>query len=97
MRINFIITIWDLFRKASGDEPDPGPQEPMAECEPKDFSNIPSNIFSSDANSVYRHFCDNWSSRGLLKMTIDAKGDNRDPEPHLGRRTQPPNPDTWSH
>lgn len=52
---------------------------------------IPASIFSSDSNKVYPHFCDQWLSNTASKMTVDSLGNNKNPEPQLGRRTPPPN------
>ncbi|OIW26327.1 hypothetical protein CONLIGDRAFT_683316 [Coniochaeta ligniaria NRRL 30616] len=70
---------------------------PKPECQPEKFSDIPSNVFGSDKNSIYGHFCDSWVAGNELKMTVDAAGNDRKPKAGLTRRTPPPNPNTWSH
>jgi hypothetical protein len=95
-QVQFIILVSDAFQKASKDSSSPDPA-PKPECQPEKFSDIPSNIFGSDENSVYGHFCDSWTPGNELKMTVDAAGNDRKAKAGLTQRTPPPNPNTWSH
>ncbi|KAK3317193.1 hypothetical protein B0T19DRAFT_434438 [Cercophora scortea] len=91
----FVREVWNAMAKGSTTPPSP----PKPECQPEKFSDIPSNVFESPQNTVYGHFCDHWVKDLELKMTVDAAGNNRNPQPHLTQvsgRTPPPNPDTWS-
>ncbi len=57
----------------------------------------PEKRLRGENSNVYQHFCEKWSEDQDLKMTVDSAGNNRDPEPHLGKRTPPADPGAWSH
>ncbi|KAM0280464.1 hypothetical protein ACHAQH_004043 [Verticillium albo-atrum] len=72
----------------------PIPDEKRPEC-PIVVTQMQGNIFSSPQNNVHNHFCSGWVKENEHKMTVNAKGENVNPEPHLERRTPPPNPDSY--
>ncbi|KAI0431606.1 hypothetical protein F5Y09DRAFT_340451 [Xylaria sp. FL1042] len=80
----------------SGRESQP---DPSAQCDTNNLSDIPGNIFDGPQNNVYHHFCDKWVAGTELTMTVDASGNNKDPEGQLRslRRTPPPNPGVYTH
>ncbi|KAB5578286.1 hypothetical protein GE09DRAFT_1089179 [Coniochaeta sp. 2T2.1] len=95
-QVQFILDVTGAMQKASNNPSHPNPAN-KPECQVEKSSDIPSNIFRSEKNTVYGRFCDSWVAGTELKMTVDAAGNDRKPKAGLTRRTPPPNPDTWSH
>lgn len=85
--------IQDLLRRPPG--PFKSPDGPIKVTE------IPAAVFSSDQMDIHNHYCEKRVKDRAWTMTVDSKGDNVRPEPHLKKwkagtkRTPPPNADSY--
>ncbi|KAB5539434.1 hypothetical protein GE09DRAFT_1248586 [Coniochaeta sp. 2T2.1] len=86
-----LLSFKELLGKAS--TPDPRPECPIV------VTDIPAAVFSSEKMNIHNHFCEGWLKHKKSTMTVDSKGANVLPEPHLGtvtKRTPPPNAGSYS-
>ena len=58
------------------------------EC-PIDLTDFPAELFHSDKNQIYKHYCESWAKDSAHNMTVKSNGDNTAIEPHLRKRTPP--------
>lgn len=73
--------------------PDKSPECPIV------VTDIPAAVFSSEQMNIHSHFCEKWAKDTKTAMTVDSKGADVLPEPHLKaitNRTPPPNADSYS-
>ncbi|KAK4215166.1 hypothetical protein QBC37DRAFT_372294 [Rhypophila decipiens] len=57
-------------------------------------TNLPADIFSSDAMNAHTQFCDRWFPQLERAQTVNALGENTRPNTHL-KRAPPPNRNTY--
>ncbi|KAK1760056.1 hypothetical protein QBC47DRAFT_333896 [Echria macrotheca] len=80
-----------LWKKLLNENDTTQPPEMRPQC-PVAMTEIPASVFSSDKNTIHSHFCEKWNKDFKLSMTVDSKGANVLPEPHLKsvtKRTPP--------
>lgn len=81
-----IQSLKELLGKGSP-APDTRPECPIV------VTDIPAAVFSSEKMNIHSHFCEGWLKDTTKTMTVDSKGANVLPEPHLTavtKRTPPP-------
>jgi len=82
-----------LFKELLGKDYDPRPECPIV------VTDIPAAVFSSAKMNIHDHYWERWIKDAKTTMTVDSKGANVLPEPHLAavtKRTPPPNPGSYS-
>lgn len=85
-----------LGKGSSSPAPDMSPQCPIV------LTAIPGALFSSEKMNIYSHFCEGWLKDTKLTMTVDSKGANVLPDPHLKavrpvtKRTPPPDASSYT-